>query len=57
MERLERCTFNGCNATVRAVAMPDHWVIAQHYSPNLPARSVRYFIDPQTKLATIRRAS
>lgn len=41
-ERLERCTFAGCGATARHEAMADHWIIAQHYNPLLPAQYVRF---------------
>ncbi len=47
MTRLERCTFDGCGATILASAMPDHWIIAYHYSPLLPARSVRFEQPPE----------
>ena len=36
--KLHTCTFEGCSARVIPSRMADHWVIAQHYTPNLPAK-------------------
>lgn len=40
MIKLDTCEFKGCGRMVRPDAMADHWLIARHYSPNLPAQRV-----------------
>ncbi len=45
MIKLDTCTFKACGAKVRASAMADHWITAQHYTPNLPARRLTFIGD------------
>ena len=43
MIKLDTCT--NCGVRVIPSRMADHWMIAKHYSANLPARSVRFLLD------------
>lgn len=38
-------TCGKCGISVLASRMADHWIIAQHYSANVPAVSVRFPLD------------
>ena len=57
LPRYERCTFKGCRALVIASRMPDHWIIAYHYSDNFPAKSIRFPLEAARDVLRSRRAS